>query len=124
MVKSKTNRLSRRLSVLLTIACAIFTVAGCDDFSFYGLIDDAKDGKDTGLELQISPISATVPAGADLLFSAAGGKRPYSYSLVSGNGSVDPDSGKYTAPATASVDIVRLIDANGASVDSQIVVVE
>ena len=106
------------------IVCGIFVVAGCDDFSFYGLIDDARDRRDTGLALQISPISATVPAGADLLFSATGGTRPYTYALVRGNGSVDPESGVYTAPATPSVDIVRLIDADGTSVDSQIVVVE
>lgn len=115
--------ISRPCLLLLVILSATMVLA-CDDFSFYGLIDDAKDDNDTTLELQISPISATVPAGADLLFTARGGKKPYVYTLVSGNGAIDSQTGAYTAPATASVDIARVTDADGSSVDSQIAVVE
>jgi hypothetical protein len=99
-------------------------LSACDDFSYYDLIDEATDGEDADLELQISPITASVPAGAYLIFTARGGTKPYAYTMVSGAGTIDPEHGVYSAPESASVDIVRVTDSDGTYVDAQIVVVE
>lgn len=97
----------------------------CDDFSFYDLIDDSDTNPQGELEdLSLSPISATIQAGADLTFTAAGGKAPYVFVVVSGDGTIDPSTGIYTAPVSVSVDIVRVTDTTGASLDAQVVVVE
>jgi len=114
-----------RTWVLSLIAlAALAALSGCDNFTYYDLIDKATNDTDPDLALQISPISATVPAGAYLIFTARGGTKPYVYSRVSGNGTVEPDTGLYSAPTTATVDIIRVTDSTGTFVDAQVVVVE
>jgi hypothetical protein len=116
-------KIIQHLCFLILILAVVSITAGCDNFNFFGLIDQAKDD-DEGLELQISPIYAQVAVGSDMIFTAKGGIRPYTFSIVSGNGTIEQDTGVYTAPVSASSDIVRVTDSNGAFVDAQVVVIE
>ena len=118
--RDKTLNLAR--SALLVCAIVLFLLPACDDFTFYGEIDDPKGDPEQPLE--ISPVSATVPVGANLIFSCRGGFPPYSYTLLSGSGEIDADSGVYTAPDIPTVVIIRVTDSDGTHVDAQIVVVE
>lgn len=51
--------------------------------------------------LSVSPITATLQAGGQLQLNATGGERPYTFTVISGNGTVS-QSGLYTAPTTVS----------------------
>ena len=74
-------------------------------------------------ELGISPLSSAAAPGQTLQFLASGGESPYVFLVVAGGlGSIDAETGLYTAPSVPSVDIVRVVDAAGASADAQVVV--
>ena len=53
--------------------------------------------------LAISPVSQTTLINSTISFSASGGVTPYSYSIISGSGSINAISGSYTAPAANGV---------------------
>ena len=61
--------------------------------------------------LAISPASSTVAVGNTLTFSATGGVSPYTYSIVSGGGTINSSTGLFTAPATAGSVVVRVTDS-------------
>ncbi len=63
--------------------------------------------------LTISPTSQTTYANSLITFTAAGGVTPYTFSVVSGTGTMNASSGDYTAPAVNGVDTVRVTDAYG-----------
>lgn len=123
MRSKKASKYRRSFYILIALVIA-FAVLGCDDFSFYGLIDDAGSGSDPDLDLQISPVSAVMPVGADLVFTSRGGTAPYHYEKISGLGDIDSDTGVYTAPPQPTVAIIRVIDSEGAYVDAQVTVAE
>jgi hypothetical protein len=55
----------------------------------------------------------TVDGGLTLALSGIGGQGPYTYSVVSGAGTVNASTGLFTAPATAGSTVVLVTDANG-----------
>lgn len=116
------KKTSSHLLLLLLLLVSVLA-ASCDDFAFYDLFNNPED-TDSGIELQISPVSATMPVGAELHFYSRGGTKPYGYQVISGNGSIDADTGVYVAPDSPSVDIIRVTDAEASYVDAQVVVVE
>jgi trimeric autotransporter adhesin len=73
--------------------------------------------------LGISPTSATVSVGSTTVFSAAGGQSPYTYSVVSGGGSVVAATGAYTASASVGTAVIRATDALGSTVDANVSVI-
>jgi len=113
MRKNRALLLLPALLVLLSLA-----LAGCKDFSFYGVLGDRID--DT--PLQISPAAVSVAEGGTLTFTATGGKPPYSFARVSGTGSIDAGTGLYTAPPTAGSETVRVTDSKGRRSDAAITV--
>lgn len=66
-----------------------------------------------GGPLSVSPASSSVIPGATDQVNATGGTAPYSYYVVSGNGTIDSSSGLFTAPATDETDEVGVQDAAG-----------
>ncbi len=74
--------------------------------------------------LAISPTSATVNINTTKTFSASGGVTPYTYSVVSGSGSVNSSSGLYSAPGTTGSVSVRVTDALGNVSDSVVTLVD
>ena len=64
--------------------------------------------------LTLQPASATIGAQTTQKFAASGGRQPYSYTVMSGTGTVD-SSGLFSAPASAGNATIRVMDADGAS---------
>ena len=74
--------------------------------------------------LKIVPISATIQVGAEIDFSASGGTPPYLYLIVSGSGTIDTTTGRYLAPSSASLELIRVVDDAGKKSEALIVVIE
>ena len=72
--------------------------------------------------LAITPSSQTMTINAGLTFSSTGGVVPYTYSMVSGGGSVNASSGAYTAPGSIGTDVVRVTDAFGNTANATITI--
>jgi trimeric autotransporter adhesin len=74
--------------------------------------------------LTLTAPSASVGAGASIALTATGGQTPYTFSVVSGAGSVD-GTGLFTAPATAGTSVVEVTDKATATAKTslQIIVV-
>ena len=81
-------------------------------------------GSVTSSALAISPQTISLNAGSSLSFSASGGQTPYSYSLVSGNGSINSTTGLYTASSAAGTDTIRVADSAGSTSDAVITITE
>jgi len=97
------------LAVML--AALLLAVASCADFSLYGVMQ----GEIPGGTLQISPLAVTLNVGATCDFLASGGSPPYSFAMISGSGSIDADSGLYTAPASPDSVVIQVQDNQGAT---------
>ena len=63
--------------------------------------------------LAISPTSQTTLINSSITFSQSGGVAPFTYSIISGTGSIDPNTGVYTAPAANGSAGVRVTDTVG-----------
>lgn len=72
--------------------------------------------------LIIYPTVKKMILGDSLKFVAAGGVPPYQYSVISGKGKIDGESGLYTAPQTASEETVQVKDSAGNTADAKITV--
>jgi hypothetical protein len=103
---------------------SVLFLARCDSYELFDLLDSGEaDTSGSGDELSIVPISATVEVETELLFAASGGTPPYIFSIASGSGSINLDSGLYVAPADASIDIVQVTDGDGSQSQARVVVV-
>ena len=113
---------------LLSVGLVFGGIVSCDQFVLWELLEESE--LDTsGEELIITPGSAYVTFGSVIQFITSGGYPPYAYTIVSGSGAIDQESGLYTAPDQTSVDVVRVVvvrvvDAAGATADSQLIVTE
>lgn len=69
----------------------------------------------SGLEtVLISPKSLAIGTGQAFTFTADGGTAPYTYSVILGAGTVDPNTGLYTSSGvTTGTDVIQVIDATG-----------
>ena len=63
--------------------------------------------------LGFAPGATTADGGLTLALSGTGGHGPYTYSVVSGAGTVSASTGLFTTPATAGSTVVQVADANG-----------
>ena len=102
-MKSKHYKSYSLKTILIFIIILLFF--SCDDFSFYSLWND--DG------LIINPEEISLYTSTGCTFSAIDGSPPYFFSILSGLGSINSDTGAYTAPNEASTDIVLLTDSGG-----------
>jgi len=64
--------------------------------------------------LTIMPNSAAVPVGSSLSFVATGGVGSCTFDIPTNNsgGSIDPDTGEYTAGFTTGIDTIRVTDSD------------
>jgi hypothetical protein len=78
--------------------------------------------KVTQAPLQISPATSVLSPGASATFTASGGKSPYTYSVVSGGGSIGGTSGVYSSTGAASAVTVNVSDSMGGQSQASIIV--
>ncbi len=95
----------------IAIALAAFVLASCENTSFYSVLGNKAQIQ----PLAISPASTTVSSNGTIQFSASGGVPPYTFSILSGVGSINSSSGLYTAPATPGTTYVLVTDKQGST---------
>jgi alpha-tubulin suppressor-like RCC1 family protein len=61
--------------------------------------------------LSINPKGTSVPIGRQVTFQGQAGIPPYQYFIESGGGTIDQNSGLYTAPAATGIAVVDVIDS-------------
>ncbi len=66
----------------------------------------------------LQPRTKSTVVGFSVQFAPKGGKAPFQYSIVSGEGRVNPTTGEFVAPAVPGTSVVRVIDAEGGVSDS------
>lgn len=72
--------------------------------------------------LAITPSSKYTVIGSAVDFDGTGGVLPYRYEVVSGGGSIEEDTGAFTAANDPGLTVVRLIDAYGNQAESKLTV--
>lgn len=72
--------------------------------------------------LGINPAGVTITANSTYTFAGINGSAPYSYSMVSGGGSINAGSGLYTAPATSGTAVVRVTDSLSNTADANVTI--
>lgn len=72
--------------------------------------------------LVISPASINLQTDQPNTFSATGGQTPYTYSILSGGGTIDPLTGDFIAPNSPDVVGVRVTDSLGFTSDAAVTV--
>jgi hypothetical protein len=92
---------------------SLLALSSCDSFDFYALLSGPGALGPNGESLAISPVSVTVMVSQTCTFTATGGTPPYTFSVVSGSGTIDAKTGVYTAPSHSSSDAVQVTDAEG-----------
>ena len=83
-------------------------------------LSDLIDGPD-GRALVVSPESAQIQVGESLTIEASGGLPPYSYVIVSGDGTLSGNV--YTAPLIPGVVVIKVSDKVGASQNVNLTIV-
>jgi len=66
-----------------------------------------------GEPLALAPSAIWVAVGESRDFSASGGIPPYRYAVVAGEGTIDPESGRFSASEVPGDGMVRVTDARG-----------
>jgi hypothetical protein len=111
----------RRLTSLAraTLVSAALALAACVPFSFY----DTLDATGGAQKLEISPASITLPANQTCAFTARGGNPPYSFSILTGAGTIDPENGLYSAPTVDGTATVQVKDTDGSCREAWVTVI-
>ncbi len=101
------------LKAKAAIAALLLFLVSCSNFDLYSVMQGTLPGG----TLEITPLNPTVPVGLTCKFSASGGQPPYTFSVLphAGMGSINPNSGLYTAPASPTNDTIQVQDSNGAT---------
>jgi hypothetical protein len=76
----------------------------------------------TILPLAINPSTNVVALNGTTTFTAAYGSTPYTYSVVSGTGTINSSTGVFTAPTGAETDTVQVVDANSHTAQATVTV--
>jgi uncharacterized protein YjdB len=72
--------------------------------------------------LSLNPAIANLIVNGNQTFSVSGGTGPYTYSILSGGGSINSTTGVFTAPATAGSVVVQVTDSLSATATSTVTV--
>jgi hypothetical protein len=112
----------RKLVLAVVVFISVLLVTGCENFLFSDIMEDPSAGGSG--PLVISPISTTLVVDTKVVFVATGGTPPYLFSLQSGGGSIDADSGIYTAPGTPGSAVIQVRDDQGEISEAEAIYIE
>lgn len=90
------------------VAAVVVALSGCGQPIDLSVLLDGE----TGVPLAISPQNENLFFGESATFGATGGTPPYSFG-VDGDGTIDAETGAYTAPTSAKSESVHVTDADG-----------
>ncbi len=114
--------------VVLLLCLSFFLIVGCDDFAFDELLDGEpgtlEESQEATAMISISPAYVVLGLNQACTFSADGGRSPYAFSMLMGTGSVDSNTGIYTAPGTPHTDLIQVTDSSGNSDEGTAIVFE
>jgi hypothetical protein len=111
------RRRARARARLLLVLVFSALASACVPYELKAILDGPK-----GSALSITPSVIIVPGTQTVSFAGSGGVEPYTYTLVSGLGSIDSVTGVYTAPAPAGTAVVSVTDKTGRSVNATITI--
>ena len=110
------------ISEIIIISLSILLFAGImtctQDFN----LEETLDGPE-GIPLSLSPGSAQVSVNDTLDFRAEGGVPDYTYSVISGTGTIDPETGLYTAPGIEGTEVISVKDSYGKVITASVEVI-
>ncbi len=108
----------------VSLTTGVFTAPGAAGFATVRVTDASGQTSDAVITvnaaLQISPASHSSTVNATQTFSTTGGVPPVTYSIINGLGTIDPNSGLYTAPSGPGSAIIRALDSRGNSSDAAV----
>src|ERR1700740_2442323 len=102
---------ARTLSCIALAFVLMLTVTACA----------GGGGSSPPAPLNISPTAVSLDAGMSKTFVASGGTSPYTFSVVSGTGTVT-SAGTYTTPDAAGSADVRVTDSGGQHADATVTI--
>lgn len=117
------KRPTRRLAKILALLVASLSLAAFDSFVLYDELEPPVAASQGGAPLLLSPANVAVKVTEKVAFAASGGAPAYVFAIASGGGSIDPQTGLYTAPSSAGAATVRVSDAAGDSAEASVTVV-
>ncbi len=104
-----------RRTLIHGLLLLLLSLASCKEGVFYGALgDQIVSGPVT-----IAPAAGTIADGTSLTFSATGGTRPYTYSVVSGPGTINSSTGVFSASGGGTA-VIRVTDKNKKTSDATI----
>jgi len=112
----------RKLVLAVVVCISVLLLTMCHNFLISDILEDPSAGG--GGPLVISPISATLLVNTKCVFAATGGTPPYVFSLQSGGGLVDAESGIYTAPGTPGSSVIQVRDDLGEISEAEAIYIE
>ena len=104
-------------AILIVLGMSL-VLAGCGQLSLTQLLENEEPG-----ELRVSPASANVPVDTVVTIQGKGGFKPYTYTQLSGGGSLDAKTGVFSATGTGSVTI-EVTDSFGKKAQGTLEIVE
>lgn len=95
----------------------LFTAPSSAETATIRVTDSANNTAEQSISVlghvALSPAESSVQVSSGITFSATGGQSPYTFSIVSGGGSINPSTGAYTAPGSPAAVVIRATDVLG-----------
>lgn len=107
-----------KISVLAILAFTLYSCGNNDGFAPSPESPATNPAAPGASDLAILPTAVNLAVNNTYVFTASGGDGTYTYSVVSGSGSILSTTGNYTASATAGSATVRVTDGQGHTADA------
>jgi hypothetical protein len=116
MKQSQFKFISGIVFTLLALALSACTQApglATGDFNYSGVGGSGWDQQSSSGGLNVYPSNSVIGTSGTLQLAASGGVPPYVYSIMSGNGTLNPDSGFFQASTIAGSVQIEVRDLRG-----------
>ena len=110
-----------KIFLFIIIAAASLIISGCDDFSFYSVLDGSSPDTPKTFSL---PDQMSVTVNSTTRIPATGGNPPYIYYLAEGVGVIDNLNGEYTALSVVGYAKITVTDQDGTELEMLIIITE
>ncbi|MDR3608674.1 MAG: hypothetical protein P4M08_15025 [Oligoflexia bacterium] len=108
-------KLAKPAPILVCTACTLASACMPTNTGYVAFSTATSGSVSTSAALTLTPSQQTIAPGASLQLVASGGLAPYTYSIISGQGSINSSTGIYTAPSTPTSVQINAVDTTGVS---------